>query len=324
MPRIDWVDLSKWQGVIPAVVYRLWRSSGVQGVIFKVGGGNAGRYRDSAFAANLANAQAAGLQTQGYWFNGETDPVADAEFAHSVTPPGFFIWADIENEGSMPHWNPPQANAFQTRLEQLGHPTGAYMSQSVTFGDWSLINHRPLWVAAYGPSSVPRVGSWRAPVLWQHSSSGQLPGYGGRLDVNEAQTGFTSIFSSPISRTDDDEMLSPEAQDWLNKALDARVAKVINTVQRENRGRLFFCPTPPAGLPRFVIIFEDRNPGEHNIMYVSALDGLTDVQRARNLNATYGQTADTVEQAMAAPDQTDQYLTRINLALGTDPVYTAS
>lgn len=322
MPRVDWVDLSKWQGVIPTVVYRLWRSVGVQGVIFKVGGGNAGRYRDSAFVANLANAQAAGLLTQGYWFNGETDPVGDAEFAHSVTPPGFFIWADIENEGSMPHWNPPQANAFQTRLEQLGHPTGAYMSQSVTFGDWSLINRRPLWVAAYGPSSVPRVGSWRAPVLWQHSSSGQLPGYGGRLDVNEVQPGFAAAGATPLG--DEIDMASiAELDKMFADRLAAAVADLKSVVRRESRGRLFFCPNPPAGLPRFVIIFEERNPGEHNIMYVTAQDGLTDEQRARNLNSVYGQTADTVEQAMAVPDQPQQFQTRINIALGVDPIYTA-
>lgn len=227
MPRIDWVDLSKWQGVIPAAVFSQWHAAGVQGVILKVGGGNDGRYKDTCFDANLSNARAGGLQQQGYWFNGLTDPAGDADFAHGITPPGFLIWADVENETPMPHWTPQQANAFQTRLEQLGHPTGAYMSQSVTFGDWSLINHRPLWVAAYGPASTPRVGSWAAPVLWQHSSSGQLPGYGGRLDVNETQSGFASIGNGALitQGTDDDEMISKETQDWISGELKRQIAQ---------------------------------------------------------------------------------------------------
>lgn len=204
MPSATWVDLSKWQGVISVAVFQQWRAAGIVGVILKLGGGNDGRYQDSVYATTSVNARAAGLQVQGYWFNGVTDPAGDAQFLLSYLAAGQFVWADIESEGTMPHWNDDQADAFCRVLEAAGHRTGAYMSQSVTKGSWPKMSKRPLWVAFYGPSSVNfSVGAWSAPALWQFSSSGQLPGYAGRLDVNEAQPGFASISSTPITQEDD-------------------------------------------------------------------------------------------------------------------------
>lgn len=48
----------------------------------------------------------------------------------------------------------------------------------------------PLWMAAYGPNdgqeheSFIRLDRWNTVTLWQFTSSGRLPGYGGNLDVN--------------------------------------------------------------------------------------------------------------------------------------------
>lgn len=198
MPRTDWVDCSRWQGIISVTTFQAWKASGIVGVILKIGGGDDGRYEDRYFEVNRGSALAAGLLVHGYWFNGTTDPIADADFACSVFGRGF-IWADVENEGSMPHWSDAWAAAFEARVEQNGSKTGTYMSQSVTFGDWPSIKHRPLWVADYGPDSVPDVGAWDAPVLWQWTSSGRLPGYSGSLDLNESQPGFAALINpTPI------------------------------------------------------------------------------------------------------------------------------
>lgn len=114
-----------------------------------------------------------------------------------------------------------------------------------------------------------------------------------------------------LNRTDDDEMLSPEAQKWM---LDTFATK--SDVRRENRGRLYYCPTPPTGLPQFVVIFINRNPGAGNVLYCNAGEA-----QAANWANLYGQTADSVAQAKAVPDTKEQFQTRINLALGIDSAF---
>jgi hypothetical protein len=111
------------------------------------------------------------------------------------------IWADVESEGSMAHWSDDQADTFESAVVAAGHPSGSYMSSSVTFGSWPKCARRPLWVAAYGGSSVPSVGNWRAPVLWQYTSSGHLPGYGGNLDLDQDQAGLSALDATPITPT---------------------------------------------------------------------------------------------------------------------------
>lgn len=127
------------------------------------------------------------------------------------------------------------------------------------------------------------------------------------------------------NRTDDDEMLSSEAQtfivDTVNAAVGAAVQAITsstndvkNAVRREGRGRLYYCPKPPRGLPQFVVIFWDRSPGQKNVLYCNA--GET---QARNLMQYYFQTSDSVEQAKAAAiTNPKQFATLINLALGVD------
>lgn len=202
------VDISRWQGVISVATFQSWRAAGVSRVILKVGGGDDGRYEDSQWATNSANARAAGMIVEGYWFNGTTDIAGDAKFVHSIVPAGMRVWADVESEGSMPHWSDDQADLFETTLISLAHPTGTYMSASVTFGSWPKCGRRPLWVAGYGFTSVPAVGpDWAAPVLWQHTSTGHLPGYAGNLDLDQDQAGLD------IAAVTDAPLITPQETD---------------------------------------------------------------------------------------------------------------
>lgn len=125
-------------------------------------------------------------------------------------------------------------------------------------------------------------------------------------------------------RTGDDSM---SAQDVANlaahfdAALTAQTESLKDAIRREGRGRLYYCPNPPADLPRFAIIFQQRTPGEKNVLFIYPRDGATDETRAGNLNAIYGQTSDTVAQAIAAADKPNVFETRIAIALGNDSVY---
>jgi GH25 family lysozyme M1 (1,4-beta-N-acetylmuramidase) len=194
------VDCSRYQGTLTPALLRGWKAAGVTRVILKAGGGDSGRYQDSMWTTNAPTVVAAGLILEAYWFNGTTDPAGDAAFVLTFLPAGIRVWADVESEGSMAHWSDDQADTFERAVIAGGHPTGTYMSSSVTFGSWPKCSRRPLWVAAYGGSAVPAVGSWRAPVLWQYTSTGHLPGYSGYLDLDEDLAGIDTagLSATPI------------------------------------------------------------------------------------------------------------------------------
>jgi hypothetical protein len=199
------VDISKWQGVIPVSVFQQWSAVGVDRVILKLGGGDSGRYEDSLWSTNSANARAAGMIVEGYWFNGTTDPAGDAVFATSIAGPDARIWWDAENEGSMPHWSPGQVLAAHAAI---GNPQGVYMSQSVTFeAGWAPVAALlPLWEAAYFGNTPPPVGNGFNVVLWQYTSTGRLPGYGGNLDLDQELAGLAVLTATIIKPIQEDDM----------------------------------------------------------------------------------------------------------------------
>lgn len=84
-------------------------------------------------------------------------------------------------------------------LDRVYSKTGVrpmnYMSQSTTYlADWtSMAKDHGLIVAQYPSGAVqgwgliaapPNVAYWAGITMWQYSQSGQLPGYGGQLDLN--------------------------------------------------------------------------------------------------------------------------------------------
>lgn len=60
------IDISKWQGDFNL---KAAKAEGVEFVIIKGGGGDAGRYVDSRFKSNYEKAQALGMPTGVYWFS---------------------------------------------------------------------------------------------------------------------------------------------------------------------------------------------------------------------------------------------------------------
>lgn len=192
-------DISKYQGVVSVATFQTARALGYERVILKLGGGDSGRYEDSCYQANHANAAAAGLIVEGYWFNGTTDVAGDARFAAQLAGPGVRIWWDAENEGSMPHWTPAQVN-LAGRTVQATNPSGAYMSSSVTFeADWSPCTWMPLWVANYDASAPPAVGHWGGEVLWQNTSKGHIPGIPGYVDLDQEVGALAASTATPIT-----------------------------------------------------------------------------------------------------------------------------
>lgn len=97
------------------------------------------------------------------------------------------IWIDVELEpGADPLRKQTVHEIIQKVEAALGKEIGIYTSAYY----WKLImggayyTNRKLWVAAFGYQSPPIPTGWNSWWLWQHTSSGRLPGYPGNLDQN--------------------------------------------------------------------------------------------------------------------------------------------
>lgn len=101
--------------------------------------------------------------------------------------------ADALNNGS--EW----AYYFLSRVqERTGHLPGVYMSKTVCNSQdwtWCVDAGYPLWVAQYASNNSmgyvddpwtdgSGYGAWDSPTLFQYTSSGNLDGYSGNLDLN--------------------------------------------------------------------------------------------------------------------------------------------
>lgn len=103
----------------------------------------------------------------------------------------------------------------------------------------------------------------------------------------------------------------------LDAANAAQTDLIKQLVLREERGRLYYCSKPAAGLPNFIIIFWQRSPGQKAILYIN--DGET---QARNAREVYFQTYDTVEQAKAAEIAPGTFSKLVDFAEGRDSSFT--
>lgn len=205
------VDISRWQGVIAQSTFTAWESVGVVRVIVKAGGDDDSTpYKDPCHDQNVANAHAAGLTADRYWFNGQYASLAQQasllkSIVNATLHPDEMLWMDVEGEGSMAPWSPSQCLEF---VDVLGYPRGkvglyasqAYVNQA---GFIPVANAGvPLWEASYGwntgkPGTPPNPWPWSAWLLWQYTSNAILPGYGGRLDLSAI--GGTPVIGFPTS-----------------------------------------------------------------------------------------------------------------------------
>lgn len=207
------VDLSTYQGAVSVAAFTAMRlQGGVNRVIHKAGGSNAGTYIDSQYVANVARARQAGMKLGHYWFNGDGAVEADAAYfvrRLASYEDGDWLIIDVENEydknGNLviAHWTPAKVLAWAHAMRAM-KPTAilkVYMSSSVTHeADWSAVVAFGvgLWVAQYS-NSTPSVSYWKGWDAWQYTSSGTLPGISGRVDLSHesaqsalASTGTTS------------------------------------------------------------------------------------------------------------------------------------
>lgn len=192
------IDVSHWQGNIN---FSQVKASGIEGVIIKCGGSDAGFYKDSMFETNYVNAKNAGLHVGCYYFVGAgcvsaTDGEADARrFYNYINGKQFDlpVYMDFEAPSSRTqNGNTASVIAFCDYLEKKGYFVGVYASDISGFKErlkLDPLKRFTLWVARYG--SQPQYATcWD---IWQYTSTGRVNGISGNVDMNECRRDFPSI-----------------------------------------------------------------------------------------------------------------------------------
>lgn len=185
------IDVSHWQGNIDWVKVK---ADGVYFAILKAGGSDAGRYRDSSFLRNMANARTNGIKLGCYYFNGAGCTSAEAgradaqHFLSIISGMSFEFpcYCDLEAPTSATKaGNTDAVIAFCDTVKTAGFKTGIYASDISGFKDRLDMNRLTAydkWVARYG--SAPKYATIYQ--VWQYSSSGRVNGINGRVDMDKS------------------------------------------------------------------------------------------------------------------------------------------
>ena len=193
---IKGIDVSRWQGRID---FEKVKKSGIEFVIIKAGGSDAGFYKDKYFETNYKNAKAAGLKVgcyyiPGKYFLGVNNGLADAKkFLEMLRDKQFDypVYLDIELQNPAHIEQITQAAyAFCEFIEREGYFIGIYGSEYSTFESLlykNRVKRFSFWVANY--SKKPQL----AGAMWQYSSTGRVPGIFGNVDMNYSYAEFDKI-----------------------------------------------------------------------------------------------------------------------------------
>ena len=199
--KIKGIDISHWQGQID---FKKVKESGIDFVIIKAGGSDAGFYKDKMFETNYREARTAGLSVGAYYFVGKkfygvVSGAADAERFYEIIKDKEFdypIFLDVETtDARYKELATDAAISFCEHLQNKGYFVGIYASDISGYKE--KLNHDRImsyshWVARYGNN--PDV--CRDNDIWQYSSKGSVAGISGSVDLDESKVDFSKIIKS--------------------------------------------------------------------------------------------------------------------------------
>jgi len=192
------IDVSRWQGNID---WAKVAADDIFGAIIKAGGSDDGFYTDACYEQNYAGAKAAGVNVGAYYFVGPNCTSAAAgeadakRFIEQLAGKQFEMPVYIDFEapnGADKAGNTDAVVAFCKTMEAAGYFAGIYASDISGFKDkleLSRLTDYSLWVARYGSEPVYATG-W---AMWQYTSSGNVAGINGRVDMNRCLVDFPQI-----------------------------------------------------------------------------------------------------------------------------------
>ena len=166
-----------------------------------------GIVKDAWFDANMRGALANGLQVGVYFFSQALTPREAEEEArqllewirdYPVTYPVVFDWEEQDKEGSRTQGTDGNtvtacALAFCKVIEDAGYLPMTYGSpRKVYSGGIQLeyLQDYPFWLAHYTKDTAPTSFRYNY-QMWQYSSTGQVDGIEGNVDLNICLTSWT-------------------------------------------------------------------------------------------------------------------------------------
>ncbi len=207
---IPGIDISEWQGHVD---FNAVKASGVKFVLIRAGYGRPASQEDRYFAEHYTQAKAAGLQVGAYWYSyaiSPTDAAIEARACLTVLGNRHFdfpIYFDLEEKWQFANGRnfcDSLVKSFCSILEQNGCYAGLYISRSSlqNYISTAVAQRYAIWIAEYGSRCNYRI--------WQHSSTGSVPGVNGNCDLDYAYIDYAAVIDKkqPVIRKNPDELAS--------------------------------------------------------------------------------------------------------------------
>lgn len=195
------VDLSRWNIVSD---YKKMKKAGIDFAILKIGGSEAGLFKDKSFDKHYDGCKAAGVSVGAYFYAGRNfitsaRGLEAGKYCLQLLEGKQFefpIYIDIEESATAYREGATDAAiSFCNLLEHYNYYVGIYGSDVSTFMNRlniSRLDQFDKWVARYGnkPEYVKKYG------MWQKSSKGIIEGIEGNVDLDEAYKDYKKIIKN--------------------------------------------------------------------------------------------------------------------------------
>lgn len=195
------IDVSKHQGKID---WQKVKADDVQFAIIRAGYGREISQKDPRFEENYAGCKAAGIPVGVYWYSyamSAEEAKIEAQVCIEAIKGKQFefpIYFDIEEKKQLALGKEKCseiAKAFLETVENAGYWVGIYSSKShlENYITDDIRNRYAVWVAHYGVAKTTYSGTFG---MWQKSSTGNVNGITGNVDINECYIDYPSAVRS--------------------------------------------------------------------------------------------------------------------------------
>ena len=195
------IDISQWNVVTD---FNKVKAAGYEFVIVRLVGCKTYKYHDSKGLEHLQRAKEAGLHVGAYCYvnpdkigyNGLDDALYFLNYIPDSIHLDMPVYLDVEGWNKNRIANTEYVIDLMETLENRGFFAGIYGSDISTFKDLLLrdkLTPYSWWVARYGNEPTYATQNLH---MWQHKSTGQVPGIVGNVDLNYCYIDFPKIIES--------------------------------------------------------------------------------------------------------------------------------
>jgi len=227
MARVKGLDISHWQGdinwsLVPAEYRFIYmKSSERQNFI------------DNKFIRNYDSAVGRERSPYHFW-RMDGDPVGQAKFWRDTVGDRVGEWGPVVDAEDT---HAVKGSACRSELERFYEQVRIEFGNAETYtGAWwwdewvrgSIGNSGNLLIANYktvypwSKPYMPRTGGWADWLMWQHSSSGRIPGVGGAIDLN--------LFNGDEAAYEAFMKVAPVPGDKIKLIIPAGMADIVEVI----------------------------------------------------------------------------------------------